>query len=123
MRKIRLTKLTVEQLVEKFVEVTLGQFQAELYDEIAKYNRLYRDMEAIEKELKGRPGDQRRALVPLLEHPNPQVRLMAADCNLAIHPSLARQTLQEIWDRKEFPQAAYAMATLRALDRGDRKPT
>jgi len=35
----------------------------------------------------------------------------------------ARQILQELWDRKEFPQAADAMGTLRALERGDRKPT
>lgn len=48
---------------------------------------------------------------------------MAAELTLAVTPAAARQTLQELWDRKEFPQAAYAMGTLRALERGDRKPT
>jgi hypothetical protein len=62
-------------------------------------------------------------LVPLFAHTNPQVRLMAAEPTLAVAPAAARQALQEIWDRKEFPQAAYAMETLRALERGDRKPT
>jgi hypothetical protein len=118
-----LGKMTAPQLVERFMELALGQFKAELYGEIAKYNRLYREIVAIEQELKSRPGDQRSALVPLFAHPNPQVRLMAAQSTLAVTPAAARQALQEIWDRKEFPQAAYAMGTLRALERGDRKPT
>lgn len=109
--------------LERFIAITLGQFQASLYDEFAKYKRLYREMIAVEQELKNRPGDQRSALIPLFAHPNPQVRLMAAEWTLALAPAAARQTLQEIWDRKEFPQAAFAMGTLRALERGDRKPT
>jgi hypothetical protein len=61
--------------------------------------------------------------MPLFAHPNPQVRLMAAQSTLAVAPTAARQVLQELWGRKEFPQAADAMGTLRALERGDRKPT
>ena len=118
-----LKNMSVAQLVERFIKVTLAQYHAELYDEFAKYNGLCRVMIAIEQELKGRPGDQRAALVPLFTHPNPQVRLMAAECTLAVAPAAARQTLQDLWDQKKFPQAAYAMGTLRALERGDRKPT
>jgi len=123
MKDTPLKSMSVAQLVALFTEVTLEQFDAELHDETAKYNKHYRQMEAIEQELKSRPGDQRNALVPLFQHSNPQVRLMAAEFTLAVAPAAARQTLQEIWDRKEFPQAAYAMGTLRALERGDRKPT
>lgn len=115
--------MATQQLVELFTKVTLDQFKAELYDQFAKYNRLIEDMLEIEKELKSRPGDQRSALLPLLAHSNPQVRLMAAQMTLAVAPAAARQALQELWDRKEFPQAADAMGTLRALERGDRKPT
>ena len=118
-----LEEMTIPKLVERFTTIALNQFQAELYDETAKYNRLIDEMLAVEQELKKRAGDQRSALVPLFAHPNPQVRLMAAELTLAVVPAAARQTLQELWDRKEFPQAAYAMGTLRALDRGDRKPT
>jgi hypothetical protein len=118
-----LKDMSVAELAEKFVSIALGQFQAERQDEFAKYNRLYKDMIAVEQELKNRPGDQRRALITLFEHPNPQVRLMAAEATLALAPIAARQTLQDIWDRKQFPQAAHAMGTLRALERGDRKPT
>lgn len=123
MKAVDLSELTVSQLVERFVLLCLGQFQAELHSQIAKENRLIRQSVAVAGELKNRNGDQRSALVPLLAHPNPQVRLMAAQFTLAIAPSAARQALQDLWDRKQFPQAAYAMGTLHALDRGDRKPT
>ena len=115
--------MAVPQLVELFTRHALEQFQAELYGDTAKYNRLYRRIIAIEQELKDREGDKRTALAALFSHRNPQVRLMAAESTLFVAPEAARQTLQEIWDRKEFPQAAYAMGTLRALERGDRKPT
>jgi Domain of unknown function (DUF2019) len=118
-----LKHMSVNELVERFVAITQSQYQAGLYDEFAKYNRLFREMMAVENELKSRSGDQRTALMPLFAHPNPQVRLMAAQSTLALAPTAARQVLQELWDRKEFPQAADAMGTLRALERGDRKPT
>ena len=118
-----LKHMSVKELVERFVAITQSQYQACLYDEFAKYNKLFREMMAVENELKSRSGDQRAALIPLFAHPNPQVRLMAAQSTLALAPVAARQVLQELWDRKEFPQAADAMGTLRALERGDRKPT
>ena len=61
--------------------------------------------------------------VSLFEHPNAKVRLMAAEFTLAVARATACRTLQEIWDKNEFPQAAFAMGTLRALERGDRNPT
>jgi Domain of unknown function (DUF2019) len=123
MKSFDLKGVTAAQLVERFTALALSQFKAELVGEIAKYNRLFRELLAIEEELKSRDGDQRLALTPLFAHPNPQVRLMAAEATLALAPAAARQTLQELWDRNEFPQAAFAMGTLRALERGDRKPT
>ena len=123
MKVADLGSMTVTQLVDRFTELCLAQFRAELFDEVAKENRFIRQSIAVADELKKRDGDQRRALVPLFGHPNPQVRLMAAEFTLFVAPTESRQTLQEIWDRKEFPQAAYAMGTLRALERGDREPT
>jgi hypothetical protein len=115
--------MTVPQLIERFTALALSQFKAELNGETAKYNRMFRELIAIGQELKNRAGDQRTALISLFVHPNPQVRLMAAELTLAVARASACQTLQEIWDRNEFPQAAFAMGTLRALERGDRKPT
>jgi hypothetical protein len=52
MKKILLTSLTTPELVVRFADLALGQFKAELYGEISKYNRLYRQIVAIENELK-----------------------------------------------------------------------
>jgi hypothetical protein len=49
--------------------------------------------------------------------------LKAALYALAVAPAAARQTLQEISDRNEYPQAAYARQTLDAIERGDSKLT
>lgn len=117
-----LKTMSVTDLVDRFTDVTLLQYDAALFGLTAKYNRLFDKMHAIGEELKSRPGDQRSALVPLLVHPNRQVRLMAAQFTLALAPVAAREALQELSDAKVYPQAAYAMGTLRALERGDRKP-
>ena len=114
--------MSVVELIDRFTEVALRQYDAALFGKVAQYNALIDPMLAITDELKSRPGDQRSALVPLLVHPNRQVRLMAAQFTLALAPVASRQTLQELSDAKVYPQAAYAMGTLRALERGDRKP-
>lgn len=118
-----LKDMPVVELVDQFTEITLRQYDAALFGNITKYNSLVDQMLAVADELKSRPGDQRSALVPLLVHPNRQVRLMAAEFTLALAPVASRQTLQELSDAKVYPQSAYAMGTLRALERGDRKPS
>ena len=123
MKGIDLGKMSVPQLVERFTVLCVDQFQAELYREIAKENQLIRQSITVADELKSRAGDQRIALVPLLAHPNPQVRMMAAQFTLAVAPAAARQALQDLSDRNIYPQAAYARGTLEALDKGERKPT
>jgi Domain of unknown function (DUF2019) len=117
----RLKALSVEQLTERFVGFALGQHEAELHGEIAKYNRLYDAIVAVKDELKSRPGDQRRALVPLFVHPNAQVRLVAAQWAMIVAPVPARQVLQDLSDRNIYPQAADARLPLRQLDRGESK--
>jgi hypothetical protein len=123
MKDADLGKMSVPQLVERFAALCVGQFQAELHSEIAKENRLIRQSVAVADELKSRAGDQRSALLPLLAHPNPQVRMMAAQVTLAVAPAAARQALQDLSDKNIYPQAAYARGTLMALDEGERKPT
>ena len=112
----------VDQLVQEFVAITLQQDEANLADNISKYNRLYRRMTELEKELKSRPGDQRRALIPLCDHENAQVGLQAAIAVLALAPEQARHALQRVKDQNEFPAAANAYGMLRALDQGTYVP-
>ena len=120
---IDLHKMSVSELVDRFVKLGIGQFRAELLGNIADENKLIRQMHGVFEELKSRPGDQRSALVSLYSHPNIQVRLMAAKLTLAVAPAAARQLLQAIKDSKEYPQAMDAGMCLRNLESGIFRPT
>jgi hypothetical protein len=109
---------SVHELVAQFVSIGLAQYDALYVVDVKKYNRLYRKMQDVRAELKRRDGDQRRALLPLLDHPNVQVRMMAAHAVLTISPVLARRAFESVRDSGIFPQAADASGTLRALDSG-----
>ncbi len=115
--------MSVGALVQRFIELCLGQYEAELRGELAKENRLIKDMFAVADELKTRPGDQRTAFLPLYDHPNPQVRLMAAKETLAVAPKEARQLLEVIRATEESPQGPDAGMCLWALDQGIFEPT
>jgi len=115
--------MTEEQLVERFTEVALAQDEALLMDEVGKYNRLYDQMDSIKRELKDRQGDGRSSLLPLLKHKNAQVRLKAAIATLSIDLEAARQALQNISDKSEYPQAMEARGMMDALDEGRYVPS
>ena len=123
MKRVATKDMTVEQLVERFTEIALAQDEVLLMDEIGKYNHLYDQMDALEQELKERSGDQRSGLLPLFEHKNSQVRLKAALATLSIDPEAARQVLQHISDKNEYPQAMSARSMLDALDEGRYVPS
>ncbi len=116
MKRTSLKEMAVEHLVERFVALAVAESEAIDRGDNARYNRLFPQLEDVREELKERPGDQRRALVPLLDHPNPQVRLIAAVSTLEIAPKAARRALELIKERQEFPQAADAYGVLRRLD-------
>lgn len=115
--------MTEEQLVDLFAEIALAQDEALLDDDAAAFNRLFADMNAVEAELRARPGDQRRALTRLYTHGNAQVRVKAAKRTLVVAPEDARNLLREISDSKENPQAMEAGMSLWALEEGIFKPT
>ena len=123
MARTKLASMTVDELVLRFREIALRQYEADFEDKIKLYNRLYDDMVTVREELRSRPGDQRRALLPLLAHQNPQVRLMAANTLLAVEPDVARQALQRICDHDDYPQKANARGMLTALAKGTYLPT
>jgi hypothetical protein len=115
--------MTTDELVDRFVRIVLDQDTAVRRDDNATYKRLFEQMDAIKEELKSRPGDQRRALIPLYDHPNVQVRLKSAIATLAVVPEAGRRVLQIIADSRDYPQAGDAGMTLDCLDRGIFKPT
>ncbi|MCB1503330.1 MAG: DUF2019 domain-containing protein [Bauldia sp.] len=117
-----LEKLPVSVLVDQFAALCEAQDSAELRGEYRQLKSQFREMVAIEDELRARPGDQRRALMLLLDHRNMQVRLNAALAILAVCPTEARVALRRIEDSRHFPQAAEAGMTLKALDAGTYAP-
>ena len=123
MKQTNLQDMTVGQLVNRFTAIGLDQDKALLRNEHAKFNRLYDEMDAIENELKGRNGDQRRVLLDLYHHLNAQVRLNAIKATLAVAPAPARQMLEAMAGSREYPQAGDAGMTLDNLDAGIFKPT
>jgi hypothetical protein len=122
-KKIDLSKMSVDELVQLFAENTREQDKALLVGQGAKYNRLFDRMKDIHDELKRRRGDQRRMLIQLFDFPNMHVRLQAAKLTLAVAPLEARAQLQAIVDSKWFPQAGDAGMCLHNLETGFYKPT
>lgn len=112
MNATKLPDMTNDQLVERFVEIAVQQEEALLRDEIAKFNKLFSQMNAVDQELRSRPGDQRRLLLRLYDHPNVQVRLKAAKRTVAIAPDDARAVLESIASSRKFPQAGEAGLSL-----------
>jgi len=121
MTRIRFDSLTVGELVHRFANMAIEQDGAEkesAVGNITKVNRLFKQMEAVEVELRRRPGDQRRALLALFDHPNMQVRLKAAKATLAVAPKEARKMLESIAVSHWYPQAGDAGVCLDMLDLG-----
>ncbi|MEC5291070.1 DUF2019 domain-containing protein [Aurantimonas sp. C2-6-R+9] len=114
----QLTELTVDEIVREYIAIGLAQDKAIEADDTSTFNRLARRQFAYEKELKRREGDQRRALVPLLEHSNAQIRLNAAHATLVVAPLLARETLEAVAEWESGPQALDAGMAIQMLDDG-----
>jgi hypothetical protein len=122
MKRIKLSDLTTEQLVQQFTALAVRQDMALLSRAHSDANKIYLKIDAIKNELKSRPGDQRFALLPLFNHKNMQVRLKAAHATLAIAPEEARAQLEAIRQSGWQPQALDAGMSIRNLDQGIYKP-
>jgi len=117
-----LESLTTSDLVKRFAATGIEEDKAEQTQNQKKRNNLRLHMFAIAKELKRRPGDHRRALSQLYDHPNMEVRLLAAKCALAVDFEKARQLIEEIAGSRCYPQAGDAGMCLLMLDRGEFVP-
>jgi len=75
-----------ERLVARFRANCLAQDETYISGNTRKYNKLFFANVDIVKELASRPGDDRRALLPLLKDENPHVRLQAAKFAYPVSP-------------------------------------
>lgn len=117
-RRTGLEIASVEDLVALFADIAIKQNDALEDMRSSEYNRLYGEMEEVTAQLKSRDGDQRRVLLSLYRHPNPTVRFKAAMATFVFAPRDAREILQSIKDRREFPIAINASQMLSAIDEG-----
>ena len=122
MKGVKLQELMIDELVKRFAELGIAQDNAELYGEIPKYNRLFKEMEAVDQELRARGRVARLALLRLFNHSNMQVRVQAAIDSLGVAPKSARKVLEAIRASKWQPQAMAAGIDFRGLDSGQYKP-
>lgn len=120
---MKLSNMTAEQLVAKYIEIGSEQYEALMVDEIAKFNRLFDRMVAIEDELQQRAGDQRRLLLALYDHENSQVRLNSIKATLAIAPEAGRKALEALAEAREGFQSLDAGMCIFGLEDGTFKPT
>ena len=111
---IKLTD-TTEYLVGMFRENSLAQDDTNISGNTKKYRKLYFINVDIVKELMRRPGDERRALLPLLKDENPHVRLQAAKFAYPVAPAECRACLEAIRAAKLPDQSLDAGMTLRQL--------
>ena len=123
MKRLILSKLSGDELVDRFAQLAVEQDLAQEMGEQSKVNRLYWKLDAIDVELKSRPGDERSRLLTLYRHPNMHVQLKAAKATLAVAPVEARRLIEVIAVSHHYPQAGEAGMTLFNLDRGVFKPT
>ena len=106
-------------LLKRYAEIGVEQDEAEFDDK--KFNRLFREMVAVEEEQITRWRSAASA-TQFYDHPNLQVRLNAAKATLAVAPAEARHQLEAIRSSKIYPQAADAGMAIRMLDSSVFKP-
>lgn len=123
MNQAKARSLSVDEIVALYVENGQAQYDAIENEQTSRFNRLFKQMLALESELKSRGRDQRTALLPLLGRGNLQVRLNAAKATLTVAPAAARRELEAIRETGRHPQGPDAAGCLRSLNEGVFKPT
>ncbi len=121
-RAVDLSKITIDQLVDRFAEIGVEQDNALWESKYAKFRQLYKQMDAVDGELRSRGLEARLALTRLFNHRNIQVRLQAAKWTLGVAPVQARELIEKISQSGFYPQAGDAGMTLSNLDEGIFKP-
>ena len=108
----RVAKMTNEELVALFEEISIAQSEALDRFETARFNRLYDKKSEVVDELHSRPGDQRHLLFPLYHHRNKQVQLDSARFTYEINSAEAHAVIEQVASSRWYPQAGDAGMTL-----------
>lgn len=93
-RKVALEHLIGAQLVDRFVLLAVESQLANIVRRRQRRNALMLRLYEVMEELKRRPGERWRLLLPILRHPNPEVRLRAAEACIEFAPERCLPLLQ-----------------------------
>jgi len=96
MRKINPSSEAIDELLNRFVALSIEQGKANYVFAIAHSNRLGASLHEISTEIKRRPGDGGRSLLQLFKHKNTQVRFNAATSVSGVFTLQAREILEQI---------------------------
>jgi len=118
MNKRALASMGDDQLAAQFIELSLDEFRAELKGNIKLVVRLAKARIAISNILKSRKPDGRRALLPLLDHENPEVRLNAAESLAGFDRERAVATLRDLHKWAPSAQRGAAGVALYLIEKG-----
>lgn len=94
MKSADLPGLVTNQLVKRFAELAHDMGLAVLDSETRRFNRMFPDMQAIDRELRSRGREARMALLPLLGHEDRFRRYYAAKYLLGLAPDHARAVIE-----------------------------
>lgn len=118
-----LDKLTTGELIANFTSLSERQYPLLLNDETAKYNLLVRKQVEIDKELRSRGTEARLELTKLFDHPNIQVRLIAARHSIGVAREPALNVLRQIMKEDFGPFRLSAGMTVALVEDGTITPT
>jgi hypothetical protein len=117
MNNITYSLMSIDELLELFTNACLAQYETWVFpDETEASNKEFWILVAIKDELTSRGPDARRALVRLLIHDNPQVRLQAAKFVYPVARAEARKCLQDLASANLPVQTLDARMTLWRLE-------
>jgi len=116
MSEVFFSAMSIDQLLKRFEEACLEQYDTYITDDLEKFETNFRILVSIKDELKARGPEARRALLRLLRHDNPHVRLQAAKFVYPVARDEAKACLQDIAAAKLPDQSLDARMTLHRIE-------
>lgn len=107
---------SIRDLLSIFEAACLKIDESYLSNDVAVGNAEFKTVYAVNRELKARGEEARRALLPLLQNPNLFVRLHAAKGVYPAAPAEARKCLEELSEMKYPDVSLSAGMTLYRLE-------
>ena len=103
MKQTTLSALSTSDLVQTFIEKGLGASAADAVLDNEQANRLHRETHNIGSEITRRGSAAQSTLVPLLDHPDECVRMMAAVYAHPIAPERSHRVLVDLSAHGNLP--------------------